>query len=86
MVVPSAETTTSYVLRKLLASQAFLVHGSAGVGKTEFVKYAFDLWKSTRFFDKFSVVSMIEYLAEAEDDSSWVTSQIAKDLEIPTSF
>lgn len=67
-------------------SSVVLVHGSAGVGKTEFVKYAFDLWKSTRFFDKFSVVSIIEYLAEAEDDSSWVTSQIAKDLEIPTSY
>ncbi|POR32667.1 Uncharacterized protein TPAR_07089 [Tolypocladium paradoxum] len=67
-------------------SNVVLVHGAAGVGKTEFVKYAFDLWKSTQFFDKFSVVSILDCLEVAEDNSNTVTSQIAKDLEVPMSY
>ncbi|PNY25096.1 Uncharacterized protein TCAP_04952 [Tolypocladium capitatum] len=67
-------------------SSVVLVHGFAGVGKTEFVKYAFDLWKSTQFFDKFSVVDMLECLAAADDNSNRVTSEVAKDLEVPMSY
>ena len=67
-------------------SRVILVHGPAGVGKTEFIKYAFDLWNRTQFFDKFSVVSMVDFLAGEDEDSGWFASQIAKDLEVPLSY
>ncbi len=63
-----------------------LIHGVAGVGKSEFVKQSFDLWRETRYFDKFSRLNMLVFVAMKNITGDKIISRIAKDLELPDSL
>lgn len=67
-------------------SNIALVHGPAGVGKSEFVKYAVEFWRDTGFFDKFSMVNMLACVADKELTGDKIISRIAKDLDLSDSL
>ncbi len=67
-------------------STSVLIHGHAGIGKSGFVQYAFDRWKHTQYFDKFSMVDMPKYLRKPEIGGDQIITRIAKDLKLLPGF
>ncbi len=67
-------------------STSILVHGHAGIGKSGLVQYAFDRWKDTQYFGKFSMVNMPKYLRKPEIGGDEIILRIAKDLKLLPGF
>jgi hypothetical protein len=66
----------------ILQSTMVFVHGFAGVGKSAFVNYAFDIWQRTNFFQWQSFVNLQERIFSEDLSGTNILTQLCHDLDI----